>query len=281
MLNNKNIVNNTALRLFTLLLFLSIITFHTTVYAGSKEKLFQQHREAGYAEQRKGNYLEALTYFSKAVSVNGDDPKIHNDMAVIYEKIGMLSKAEEHYTTALNRDSNYLPAYSNIAMMYMTSGYPEKAVPYFKRRIELSQPGDKWGERARVELLKLKPELQEWVVQLEAERLNQQLVEINHKAFIAAVERANEHFRKGNKHVRKNQLQRALQEFDQALQLTPDNPKIMSARIEVIKEMTHKDIRERTDLAIKKLKAGDSRAAKRELQQLLSNFPDESLFEFE
>ncbi len=277
MLKTKNNVNNAAIKLFTLLFVISIITFHSDSLAGSKKKLYQEYRNAGYAEQKKGNYIDALTYFSKAVSLYEDDPKVLNDMGVIYEQIGMLSKAELHYSKAINKDPNYLPSYSNLALMYLNNGYPDKAFPYFKKRFLLAKPGDAWGEKAKEELLKIRPEFHSWVVQLEAERLNELIVKRNRDKFIETVKRANEHYEKGVKHARRQKLRIALNEFDQALKLTPDNPKIVNARKEIIKQMTNEQIKQRTDTAIRQLNAGDTRAARRELQKMLSNFPDDSL----
>lgn len=276
MLITKNIIKKTVLKFVTLLIFISIITFHTDTLAASNKKLYDQYRELGIIEQQKGNYNEALTYFSKAALLGSDDPKIFNDMGVIYEQMGFLGKAEKHYSTAIKKDRNYLPSYSNMAMMYLNNGYPDKAFPYFKKRYELSKPGDEWGQKAKEEMLKIKPEYFSWIVQLEAEKLNKQIVEKNHQDFIDRVKRANEHYLKGVKHVNNQELEQALNEFDQALHITPDNPKIINARKDVIKIRSKKQVRERLDIATKQFDAGDSYAAKRELQKILANFPDES-----
>jgi len=276
MLITKNIIIKAVLKFVTLLLFISIITFHTNVLAASKKKLYDQYRELGNQEQQKGNLNEALTYFIKAISLGNDDPEIFNDMGMIYEQLGFLAKAEENYAMAIKKDRNFLPAYSNMAMMYLNNGYPDKAFPFFKKRYEMSKAGDAWGQKAKEEMLKIKPEYRAWFLRVEAEKLNKQIVEKNHQDFVDRVTKANEHYLKGVKHVNKQELDLALNEFDRALQLTPDNPKIINARKDVIKIQSKNQIKERINWAEKQLDAGDSIAARRELQKILANFPDES-----
>src|SRR5262245_31496402 len=117
MLITKNIIKKSVLKRVTLLSFISIITFHTDTLAVSKKQLYNQYREQGIAEQQKGNLNEALTHFSKAVSLGSDDPALYNDMGVIYEQMGLLGTAEKYYGMALRKDRSYLPTYSNMAMM--------------------------------------------------------------------------------------------------------------------------------------------------------------------
>ncbi|MBZ0167541.1 MAG: tetratricopeptide repeat protein, partial [Candidatus Omnitrophica bacterium] len=155
MLVRKDTKPQIVRRFFILLSFISFVTFQTDVLAAPKQNLYEKYRDLGYQEQQKGNFSDALTYFSKAVSLGNKDPVVFNDMGIIYEQLGYLGKAEQYYGKALTIDPEYLPAYSNIAYLYLNNGFPEKAFPYFKKRHELSTLGDDWGERAKEEMLKI------------------------------------------------------------------------------------------------------------------------------
>ncbi|MBP9853911.1 MAG: hypothetical protein KBD53_03485 [Candidatus Omnitrophica bacterium] len=277
MLITKNVIKNTVHNLAFLLIFISIITFHTDTLAATNKKLYDQYRELGIQEQQKGNFNAALSYFSKAVSLGTEDPAIFNDIGVIYEQMGLLGKAEKQYALAIKKDKNYLPSYSNMAMMYLNNGYPDKAFPYFKKRYELSKLGDEWGQKAKEEMMKIKPEYFAWFVRVEAEKLNKEIVEQNHKEFMDRIKRANEHYLKGVEYVHNEELKPAIDEFDFALNITPDNPKIIQARKDVMKVISKNQVKEQMDLAARHLEEGDSYSAKRELQKILANFPDEYL----
>ena len=132
MLVRKNTKLISTHTLVILLSFISFITFHTDVLAAPNQSLYGKYRDLGYQEQQKGNLSEALTYFSKAVSLGVEDPVVFNDMGIIYEQLGYLGKAEKYYGKALTINPDYLPAYSNIAYLYLNNGFPDKAFPVFQ-----------------------------------------------------------------------------------------------------------------------------------------------------
>lgn len=275
MLVRKNTKFRSTHTLVILLSFISFITFHTDVLAAPKKNLYDKYRDLGYHEQQKGNLNDALTYFSKAVSLGIEDPIVFNDMGVIYEQLGYLGKAETYYGKALTIDPEYLPAYSNIAYLYLNNGFPDKAFPYFKKRHELSSLGDVWGERAKEEMLKIKPEYHAWIVHREAEKMNSELQQQFHAEFVGNINRSYEHYQKGLNYLKKEELEEALSEFNLALKLTPNNPKFVDAREDVVREMTRRQMKAQMEGALRQFEAGHSYSAKRELQKLLSNFPDE------
>ena len=277
MLVRKNTKPPNLHAVFILLSFISFVTFHTDVLAAPKQTLYEKYRDLGYQEQQQGNFNAALAYFSKAVSLGIEDPVVFNDMGVIYEQLGYLGKAEKYYGKALTIDPEYLPAYSNIAYLYLNNGFPDKAFPYFKKRHELSSLGDVWGERVKEEMLKIKPEYHAWIVHQEAEKLDRELQQKYHEDFVDKVNRSYEHYQKGRTYLKNEELEEALNQFNLALRLTPNNPKFVDAREEVKREISRRQMKSQMESALRQFEAGHSYSAKRELQKLLTNFPDEPL----
>ena len=149
---------------------------------------------------------------------------------------------------------------------------------YFKKRYELSDPDDSWAEKAKEEMLKIKPEYESWVLNFEAERFKQAIAEQNRQNLFEQTLRSQQYLERGLELRQKGELEKALIEFNRALSLTPDNPKVVAARQQVIKDLTEKTITERSELAIKKIQAGDSYSAKREIENILSTIPGEPIF---
>src|SRR3989338_10037908 len=104
-------------------------------------------------------------------------------MGVLYEKINMLPRAEKYYLKAIDLDSNYLPAYINLAYLYQRLGKMEKAAEYFKLRYELGNSEEPWAQKAKEELIRINPEYADWVNALEAGELNKKLVAKSREEF--------------------------------------------------------------------------------------------------
>ena len=198
-------------------------------------------------------------------------------MAVIFEQTGFLIKAEEHYLKAIQTDPSYLPPYLNLGYLYQNSGHLDRAFEYFKLRYELAEPGDPWGEKAKQALLQIRPEYKKKFLYEEVALLNQELSDRAVRQFSDTVERSQKHFERGETYFEQEEYQRALTEFELALQLTPQNPKLIKARKKVILELSKQDIKDKTQRAINMLNSGDSISAKREIQRLLTTIPNESI----
>lgn len=223
--------------LFILSLVLSCAFVHSAS-AGYQLSTAEEYRSLGYAEQKKGNINGALTYYTKAANLGLKDASFFNDLGVLYEKERMRRRAGKFYQQAIAIDSAYLPAYMNLAYLYLDAGNENKAVEFFKKRYELGDGNDKWTQRAAKELLILRPEYESWVLHHEAERLNQELVQAAHSKFLAMMERASEHYKVAKKLVQQRKYKKAIQVYDEALRFTPQNPKILQARSEAVIELT-------------------------------------------
>jgi Flp pilus assembly protein TadD len=244
-------------------------------FADRKLKTAEEYRDLGFTQQQKGNLPEALSNYIKAVELGLESPVVLNDIGVIYEQIGLVSKAEGYYLQAVQLDEDYLPAYMNLAYLYQSNDREELAFQYFKKRFEKAEPNDPWAQKAKEQMLKIRPEAITWVVTHEAKRLDAQLVAQAHEEFANRVTRANGHLSRGQRFAQEGQHAKALTEFDEALRLTPNNPKIMKAKKDLAMQKAKEDFERRSEHALRMLESGNTLSARQEIRNMLSTIPNE------
>jgi tetratricopeptide (TPR) repeat protein len=278
MLSSSKSNQKVLLKSIALLFFISCITFHTIVFADIQEKAAEQYRALGYEEQQKGNLNEALSYYTKAVALGMvGNAVLLNDMGTLYEEIDLNAKAEHYYLKAIQSDEHYLPSYINLAYLYQRLGRKDSATLYFKKRYELGDPLDPWAQKAKAELLKMSPEYYPWALSLEADSLNKELVTKSRNEFNMRVQQSQEYHERGKQLFNDGQYKEALREYNSALSLTPNNPKIKDARNKVILELAKESVREQSEQAIIRLETGDTVSARHEIQKILTTIPSEPM----
>jgi len=262
-----------------LALIFSLLIFQTEGFA---EGIFlnsaEEYRQKGYEAQQKGLYEQALTLYNKAIALGGATPAVHNDVGVIYEQMGMADKAEWNYLRAIGMDPAYLPSYTNLAYLYRSQGDIKKAEHYFEKRLERSKgTDDPWAEKIRRELLKMDPQkyqkygqntkkLDENVVKEKRERV--------YKDFSLDIVRAEKHYQKGQEYLKEKEFKKAVTELDRALAVTPNNPKILKAREDVMYQQAVETIKQKTGNALQDLEVGNVKSARQEFQEILSTIPE-------
>ncbi|VAX35318.1 hypothetical protein MNBD_UNCLBAC01-600 [hydrothermal vent metagenome] len=277
MLTHKNICKKDNYFARVLLFVISFSLYHSIVFADIKNKTAEEYRLKGYAEQQKGNFYEALSFYTKASALGLDDPVVLNDMGVLYEKVGMRARAEGYYKKAISVDEQYLPAYTNLAYLYKDEGDSEKAFRYFQYRYENGEDGDPWLDKIKAELLNIQPEYQQHIILAEVKLLSEQVVSQAHDEFFRRVQQAQEYYKQGKNYLTERQYRQAIVEFDKALNLTPQNPKVIEARNKAFIELTKKNIQEHANQAIVQLESGDSASARREVQKMLTTIPNRQI----
>jgi len=260
-----------------LLFFISFVPFHTIVYADIKQDTAEEYRLQGYAEQQKGNFNDALSYYIKAISLGLENAVVLNDMGVLSEQLGQRARAEQYYRKAMDVDPQYLPGYTNLAYLYKNQGDLDKAFKFFIQRYEMADPGDLWAEKVKEEILRIRPEYKQRIVFLEAQRLNQELTTKAHEEFYNRVQTANEHYKKGEGFLEKRRYQKSITEFDLALQLTPGNPKVIEARKKAVLELSKENIKQGSERAVRMLNIGDTISARNEVQKILTTIPNKPM----
>ena len=261
-----------------LVVSLIVLTRQSDVFAGTKEKTAKEYRIKGYEAQQQGKLDEALSLYTKAAALGINRAAILNDIGVIYEKLGILDKAEENYAEAIRIDSGYLPAYTNLAYLYKNTGHIAEAAEYFKKRIERGDPEDPWTKKAQEGLEGLgdqSPRIKKWLMNQQVVQLREELSRKARKDFHDSIAKASEYYRQGKKFVKSERYTQAIDEYNRALSFTPDNPKILNARKEAMLMKAKKEAKEHADSALKMLDLGDTVSAKIEFSKILAIIPNE------
>ena len=260
---------------FALLAVISSSTFHSYCYADQKFQAAEENRDLGLIEQKKGNLIQALSHFVKAYELGLESAVVLNDIAIIYDGLGLKTKAESYYQQAISTDENYLPPYMNLAYLYLNYGQDELAFQFFKKRFERSEPKDPWGQKAKDEMLKIHPEYITWVVTQQAKVLDKELVMKAHEAFANRMTQAGSHFERAKQYEANGQFAQAFTEYDRALRLTPDNPKIVEAKRQLKIQRAKEEFEKRSAHVMRMLEAGHTYSAKDEIRNMLATIPNE------
>ncbi len=263
-------------RIIVLLIVFSFHVIHSEALADSKKEVAENYRQKGLKAYQSGKLNEALENYNKALELEIESPDIYNDTGVLYERIGATGKAEAYYLEAIRMDKAFLPAYSNVAYLYLAAGQKDRAFEYFKKRFELADANDSWADKAKEELLKLRPSYANWVKSLEASRLDQEIREQSRIQFEEDLHRSKQYAQKGRVLAAEGQYREAIGEFDKALMLAPANPQIVEERKKAVLALAEQRMREGTEQAIKWLNSGDTESAKTQIERVLSTIPDTS-----
>ncbi len=80
-----------------------------------------------FSLKASAQYAEALVYFDKVLRLAPTVKETHNEMACIYEILGNLVQAREHWEAALKLDADYITAQINLVNSYKQDN-PAKAL---------------------------------------------------------------------------------------------------------------------------------------------------------
>lgn len=262
--------------------FLFIVFFLTvlpdTSFANVKfGKPAEEYRALAYDAQQEGEFDRALTFYSKAVALGGNDAWIYNNVGVIYEQLGASDKAEAEYLKALELDPVYLPAYTNLAFLYKERGDIPRAVAYFRARIERAPANDEWVEMLVKELNDIDPTYRKNLVDESLQETRQRLYQIAQEELSLNAARADGLYRLAKELEQQNQFDEALAHIDKALILTPTNSKLTALRDQIIKNQRIFTAKERVGKAMEFLDSGDMDSARQEFQTILTILPGESV----
>jgi len=255
------------------ILSIFVLSIHTPSFSDIFEETSEDYRLKGFEEQQKGNLDQALTYYLKAVTLGDGSAKIYNDIGVTYEHLGIDQRAEEFYMKAIRTDPNYLPPYTNLAFLYQKHDQKDRAILFFRERYQLAQKDDPWRARVVQELLRLDPSFREEFLQTVLEEANAELARRRQEDLQLQMMRANNHYQRGLAFLQEKRHEEALNEFEQALILTPNNPKLVQGRERALYAKRIEMIRLRFEDAMDEMETGHLESAKSIFQDILTIIP--------
>jgi tetratricopeptide (TPR) repeat protein len=119
---------------FALALALTVGLF--TFHALGLPRIAQAYNQRGETNYESGDWASAQNNFRQATSLHPDYPQAQFNLGVMYEEYQRWDQAQTEYLKAVQ--GGYLPAYNNLARLYLREGDTEAAVTLL--RTALSDP---------------------------------------------------------------------------------------------------------------------------------------------
>ncbi len=237
-------------------------------YADFKEQAVEYYKKARFAMD-KSDLDTAIKFYQKSILLEPYYVEAHNDLGIVYEKKGMIDKARNQYKTAINIEPDYASAYMNLAMLEESVGNIEDAVFYWKARIAFGKASDKWAGRAIMKLREYVPEMAEIDTEdLMEEVLKELKLSEEHKQKLAE-----KHVNYGKNYFQNGDYFKALDEFQIAYRLYPDDAEIQlllsKTKISIMQEYFSK--------GIAYFDHKDYESAKYEFIKIIKMLPDENI----
>jgi Tfp pilus assembly protein PilF len=101
----------------------------------------------GYAHHQKGEYLDAVAAYRRALEQDRNFVQAHVHLGKAYDALGKPEFAIREYREALSKSPGYVPANYQLGMAYMKEKEGEKAIAEFETVIELV-PNSDYGRQA-------------------------------------------------------------------------------------------------------------------------------------
>lgn len=87
---------------------------------------------------RSNQYTLAIREWRKALELNPEDAKSHNNLGLALAKTGKLEEAIPQYQQALSLDPGFGDAHDNFALALTKTGKVDEAIPHFEKALELN-----------------------------------------------------------------------------------------------------------------------------------------------
>ncbi|MGG6242038.1 tetratricopeptide repeat protein [Nodosilinea sp. AN01ver1] len=104
-------------------LALGLFCFHSL----GLPRIAAAYNQQGEEQYETGDWASAQNNFQQALSLKPDYPEAQFNLGVIYEEFQEYDKAQNEYLKAVQ--GGYLPAYNNLAHLYMRDGNYDQAIP--------------------------------------------------------------------------------------------------------------------------------------------------------
>ena len=96
------------------------------------------HNNLGIIFQKLGEAQKAKSYFENAIEFNPDYTDAHFNLGNLFKELGEHQKAKDCYEQVIKIDPNYANAHNNLGAIFKELGKNQKAISYFEKAIELN-----------------------------------------------------------------------------------------------------------------------------------------------
>jgi Flp pilus assembly protein TadD len=88
----------------------------------------------GFNYLLQGRYTDSISAFSRAIAIDPDNKRTHNNLGAAYALNGNEEKALQIFEKTIGKAA----AYNNLGYIYMTQGEWDKAEKSFRHALELN-----------------------------------------------------------------------------------------------------------------------------------------------
>ncbi len=118
-----------------------------------KQKAASALEDLGLAEMAKENYAKAIEYFTKALKLDPENPKLWKELGEAYAAAKFYGEAEKDFLKALSLKPDYGEAMFDLGLLYFHWKKYDKALKWLKKAAYLPTYGDRY--KAFYQLAKL------------------------------------------------------------------------------------------------------------------------------
>jgi CheY-like chemotaxis protein len=111
--------------------------------------------QTGVSKYRSGDLDGAIECYREGIHIDPLSPKLHYQLAILYlKKKGMTYQAMQEFEEAVALDPDMFPALRNLAILYQSKGFKNKAIDLWERALRCS-PDDTTRDHIRKHVLSL------------------------------------------------------------------------------------------------------------------------------
>ncbi len=96
---------------------------------------------AGLAYCNMNQHEPGVSYLLRSLKAHAAQPEVHNNLGNNYKAMGDVTRAEQHYRSALTLNKNFFEAWKNLGLLLLSMERYQEAEPGLNSALELS-PGD-------------------------------------------------------------------------------------------------------------------------------------------
>ena len=123
-------------RIVGLILVLAFIFSGCAAEKAYREKQARGARDLGENFLARNENSKALEQFLKAEEIYPEDPYLQYDLALTYDRKGLLDKAEHHLKEAIALKPDYSDAYNYLGVIYFRQGKVNQAITAYNKALE-------------------------------------------------------------------------------------------------------------------------------------------------